>query len=79
MKLLDFLTLNENEQYETLFKKGALVAVVEEKPITKKLYCLNTFFVELHLHHKTKNILFKKIFKEGELLDQYLDDFNLKS
>lgn len=79
MKLLDFLGLAEDEQYKTLFEKGALVAIRTDEPIMKKLYCINSFYVELHTHHQTEDILFKKIFKEGELLDSYLERFSLNN
>lgn len=75
MKLIHFLALSESDQYQILFKKGTVVAERQEKPVIKKLYSLNTFFVELHIHFGTEEILFKKVFKEGELLDNYLSQF----
>jgi hypothetical protein len=77
VKLISFLALPEKEQYQTLFESGVVVAERNEKPVIKKLYCLNTFFVEVHLHFGTEEILFKKVFKEGELLDGYLREFKL--
>jgi len=77
LKLIKFLALAENQQYEILFDKGVIVAERNCKPIIKKLYSLDTFFVEVHIHFGTEEILFKKVFKEGELLDSYLNDFKL--
>jgi hypothetical protein len=77
VKLITFLALPEKEQYQTLFESGVLVAERNEKPVIKKLYSLNTFYVEVHLHYGTEDILFKKVFKEGELLDSYLSEFKL--
>lgn len=77
MKLIAFLSLAENEQYQLLFKKGSLVAERLEKPVIKKLYSLHTFYVEIHMHYATEEILFKKVFKNGELLDTYLDKITL--
>ncbi|WP_396153540.1 hypothetical protein [Flavobacterium sp.] len=77
MKLISFLALPEKEQYQTLFDSGVIVAQRNEKPVIKKLYSLNTFFVEVHFHFGTEEILFKKVFKEGELLDSYLREFKL--
>lgn len=77
MKLIHYLALSESEQYQILFSKGTVVAERRDKPVVKKLYSLNTFFVELHIHYGTEEILFKKVFKEGELLDGYLKEFNL--
>jgi len=79
LKLIDFLALNENEQYTILFSKGTVVAERQEKPVHKKLYSLNTFFVELHIHYGTEEILFKKVFKDGELLDSYLNLFTIST
>ena len=77
MKLIHYLALTESEQYQILFNKGTVVAERREKPVIKKLYSLNTFFVELHIHYGTEEILFKKVFKAGELLDNYLNDFKI--
>jgi len=77
LKLINFLALAEKQQYEILFDKGVVVAERNGKPVIKKLYSLNTFFVEVHFHFGTEEILFKKVFKEGELLDSYLKEFKL--
>ena len=77
MKLIKFLALAEKQQYEILFDKGVVVAERNGKPVIKKLYSLNTFFVEVHFHFGTEEILCKKVFKEGELLDSYLSEFKL--
>lgn len=79
MKLIHFLALTESEQYSILFTKGTVVAERLEKPVNKKLYSLNTFFVELHIHYGTEEILFKKVFKDGELLDSYLNQFTIST
>jgi hypothetical protein len=79
LKLFDFLALIESEQYSILFSKGTVVAERQEKPVHKKLYSLNNFFVELHIHYGTEEILFKKVFKDGELLDSYLNQFTIST
>ena len=77
MKLIAFLSLSETEQYQLLFKEGTIVAERLEKPVLKKLYSLHNFYVEIHLHYGTEEILYKKVFKNGELLDNYLDQITL--
>ena len=77
LKLINFLALSEKDQYQILFKRGVLVAERNNKPVIKKLFSLNTFFVEVHFHFGTEEILYKKVFKEGELLDNYLNEFTL--
>jgi hypothetical protein len=79
LKLFHFLALIESEQYSILFSKGTVVAERQEKPVHKKLYSLNNFFVELHIHYGTEEILFKKVFKDGELLDSYLNQFTIST
>ncbi|MDP2162528.1 MAG: hypothetical protein Q8K02_18750 [Flavobacterium sp.] len=78
MKLIHFLALSEEEQYDTLFMQGSIVAMQKETSVVKKLYTLSSFFVEVHFHSNTNAILYKKIFKEGELLDNYLKNIQLK-
>ena len=77
MKLIAFLSLTENEQYQLLFKEGTIVAERLEKPVLKKLYSLHNFYVEIHFHYGTEEILYKKVFKTGELLDNYLNEITL--
>ena len=77
MKLIAFLSLTENEQYRILFKEGTIVAERIEKPVFKKLYSLHNFYVEIHFHYGTEEILYKKVFKNGELLDNYLNEIIL--
>lgn len=79
MKLIHFLALSEDEQYEILFSEGNIVAVSRDiEPIVKKLYTVSSFFVEVHFHNESNVILYKKIFKEGELLENYLKKIQLK-
>lgn len=74
MKLITFLALPEKEQYQILFERSTLVAERREKPVYKRLYSLDTFFIEVHFHFGTEEILYKKVFKNGELLDNYLNE-----
>jgi hypothetical protein len=74
LKLITFLALPEKEQYQILFERSTLVAERREKPVYKRLYSLDTFFIEVHFHFGTEEILYKKVFKNGELLDNYLNE-----
>lgn len=77
LKLIKFLALDEKEQYRILFSKGAVVAERNDKPVVKKLYSLHSYYIEVHFHYGTEEILFKKVFKSGEILDTYLNDVKL--
>lgn len=79
MKITAFLSLSESEQIQTILKKGVIVAVKTEKPILKKLYSLGAFYVEIHFHYQNEKILHKKVFKSGELLDNYLKEININN
>lgn len=70
--LTTYLSLNETEQYEMILDSGVLVGVQHDYPIKKYLYSLHTFFVEITCCEKSNRRLYKKIFKDGEILDNYL-------
>jgi len=72
--LTTYLSLTDTEQYEMLLKSGVLVGVRQDFPIKKYLYSLHAFYVEITYCEKSNRRLYKKIFKEGEILDNYLTD-----
>lgn len=72
--LTTYLSLNETEQYEMILESGVLVGVHQDYPIKKYLYSLHAFFVEITCCEKSNRRLYKKIFKEGEILNNYLPD-----
>jgi hypothetical protein len=72
--LTAYLSLNETEQYEMILESGVLVGVHQDYPIKKYLYSLHAFFVEITCCEKSNRRLYKKIFKEGEILDNYLTE-----
>ena len=78
MKLTSFLALSDSEQFEFIFSKGKCVAEMKKPPIHQKLYCVGSFYVEIHFLNTDQKIILKKIFKEGELLDKYLVEYNQK-
>lgn len=77
MKLTKYLSLNENEQNEFIKNKGILV--FEEKNTATKieLYIVDSFYIEITKNIKTNQMLYKKVFKDGELLDKYLAHLDL--
>ena len=79
MKITAFLSLSEDEQLKTVFQKGVIVAEKKEKPFIKKLYSLGAFYIEIHFHYLNEKILYKKIFKSGELLDNYLKEIKINN
>lgn len=79
MKIITFLSLTEDEQLQIVFRKGVIVAEKIEKPFIKKLYSLGAFYVEIHFHYLNEKILQKKVFKSGELLDNYLNEIKINN
>lgn len=77
MKLYEFCRLIEVEQYNTVWNIGTLVDHYFNKVIVINLYAINEFFVEVYYDRDTNKILYKKQFKQGELLDKYLNKIKL--
>lgn len=77
MKLRDYKSLNEDEQYRILWEDGILIDACLEGDVKKLLYAINNFYVELWCHAATNKILWKLSFKQGRLLEKYLDKYKL--
>jgi len=77
MNLYEFSRLSEEEQYNTTWAIGVLVDQFIKNSIIINLYAINEFFVEVYYDQYTNKILYKKHFKQGELLDKYLNRINL--
>ena len=77
MNLYDFLRLSEEEQYNATWDIGVLVDQFFTDGIAINLYAINEFFVEVYYDQSNNKILYKKHFKQGELLDKYLNRINL--
>jgi hypothetical protein len=72
MKLYEFLRLSEVEQYNTVWLLGVHVDTYFEDNLAINLYVINDFYCEVYYDIKTNKILYKKTFKQGELLGKYL-------
>jgi len=77
MNLYDFTRLSEEEQYNTTWDIGVMVDQFIKDGIAINLYAINEFFVEVYYDQSNNKILYKKHFKQGELLDKYLNRINL--
>lgn len=76
MKLAEYKSLNEEEQYRILWGEGILIDACIEGTVKKLLYAIDNFFVELWCHTTTNKILWKLSFKQGKLLEKYLDKYS---
>lgn len=77
MKLYEFSRLIEEEQYNVVWDIGKLVDQIFKESVVINLYAINEFYVEIYYDRDTNKILYKKHFKQGELLDKYLDKIKL--
>lgn len=75
MKLYEYKQLTEEEQYRILWNDGILIDACLEGTNKKLLYAINNFYVELWCHTLTNKIIWKLSFKQGRLLEKYLDKY----
>lgn len=76
MKLNEYKKLSEDEQYSLLWEKGVLVDACIEGEVKKLLYAIDNFFIELWCHVITNKVLWKLSFKQGRLLEKYLNKYS---
>ena len=72
MKLYEFATLPEEQQYQTVWDLGKLVDNFKVGFVIFQLYAINDFFVEIEYSEAENKILGKSAFKDGEKLEKYL-------
>lgn len=78
MKLYEYKNLNEEEQYRILWEEGVLIDACMDGDVKKLLYAINNFYVELWCHAITNKILWKLSFKQGKLLEKYLEKYTVQ-
>ena len=72
MKLFEYKSLKEEDQYRILWNEGVLIDGCMEADVKKLLYAIDNFYVELWCHVLTNKIIWKLSFKQGKLLEKYL-------
>ena len=77
MKLHEYKKLSETEQYCILWEDGILIDACLQGDVKKLLYAINNFYVELWCHVMTNKIIWKLSFKQGKLLEKYLDKYEM--
>ncbi len=75
MKLNEYKKLSEEEQYRILWDEGVLIDACMEGDVKKLLYAVHNFYVELWSHAITNKVLWKLSFKQGILLEKYLNKY----
>lgn len=77
MNLYEFCRLSETEQYNIVWNLGTHIDTHIKENIAINLYAISEFYVEVYYDRDTNKILYKKHFKQGELLDKYLNRIKL--
>lgn len=75
MKLDEYKKLNEDEQFDVLWSQGILIDACLEGSTKKLLYAIDSFYVELWLNTATNKVLWRLSFKQGKLLEKYLEKY----
>lgn len=78
MKLYEYKQLEDQEQYRILWSDGVLIDGCIEAEVKKLLYAIDNFYVELWYHVITNKVLWKLSFKQGKLLEKYLDKYPMQ-
>jgi hypothetical protein len=72
LKLYEFLNLNDQLQYQTVWDLGKHVESITQKGVIHLLYIINDFYIEVKYDQRSNQIIDKKAFKQGSILDKYL-------
>jgi hypothetical protein len=78
MTLYEYRALDELEQTEALWEHGVHIGEREEGEYKVVLYQIFEFYIEVFYHIEHNVIHRYKAFSNTELLDAYLDKYNLK-
>ena len=78
MKLAEYKIRSEEDQYKILWSQGELIDACLEGSVKKLLYAIDNFYVEVWCHTMTNKILWKLSFKQGLLLEKYLDKYDVQ-
>ena len=78
MKLSEYKMLKDPEQYRILWNDGVLIDGYLELDVRKLLFAIDNFYVELWYHVITNKVLWKLSFKQGKLLDKYLEKYPMQ-
>ena len=77
MTLYEFTALTEEEQFNSIWNLGTHIDTHIKENIAINLYSINEFYVEVYYDRDANKIIDKKTFKQGALLDKYLNRINL--
>lgn len=77
MKIHNFIKLPENEQFDCIWSLGTHVDTFIKGDVSIYLYIISDFYCEVHHSSEKNKFLFNKCFKQGKLLDKYLNRIEL--
>ena len=73
MTLYEFLMLEDDKQYQTVWDRGIFLDAITINNQKIVLYAIDKFFVEIYYDVVSNKIVDKKTFKYGDSLDKYLN------
>ena len=75
MKIYEYLILDEENKYQTVWDKAVHIDTFITSSIIYQLYSLGDFYVEIHYNPETNKIVGNLPFKQGEHLEKYLPNW----
>ncbi|MBJ2174190.1 hypothetical protein JBL43_08070 [Aureibaculum sp. A20] len=78
MTLYEYLLLEEQQQYNSIWDIGIYLDTVNEDNYKINIYAIDMFFVEVVYNAQSNKIIENRAFKEGHRLDKYSLNFKTK-
>ena len=75
MTLYEFKMLDDDDQFETIWREGIFIDNAIEDGFGINLFAIDMFYVEVVYDAKANKIIENRPFKEGHLLDKYSTEF----
>ncbi|WP_117881958.1 hypothetical protein [Aureibaculum luteum] len=76
MTLYEFLLLNKQEQFNSIWNLGTFLDTVIEGSFKINVYAIDMFFVEVVYDAQSNKIIENRPFKEGYRLNKYSKNLN---
>jgi len=75
MKIYEFLSLEDRQQYQTVWELGTHIDDIILDKMHYQLYAVGDFYVEIHYSTADNKIIGKLAFRTGVPLEKYLNQW----